>query len=48
VRLEPIHYRAPDEPVALLGSLGLSVKRHRMTNILPDPPIVYVYRCRGE
>lgn len=44
VGMEPIHYWAPAELVALLRGLGFETRRHRMRDILPYPHIVYVNR----
>lgn len=44
VGMEPIRYWPPDELRALLRSLGFEVSRHRMTDILPYPHILYVCR----
>lgn len=42
VGLEPIHYWPPVELAALLRDLGFEVVRHRMTDILPYPHVLYV------
>lgn len=44
VGMEPIRYWPPDELRALLQSLGFEIRRHRMTDILPYPHILYVGR----
>lgn len=48
VGLEPIRYWPPDELRAQLESLGFEVRRHRMTDILPYPHILYVGRQRSS
>ena len=42
VGMEPIHYWSPKEMVLLLEGLGCEVFRHRMTDFLPYPHILYV------
>ena len=42
VGMEPIHYWSPDELKELLESLGFRVFRHRMTDFLPYPHILYI------
>lgn len=44
VGMEPIRYWPPEELAAILQSLGFSVVKHRMTDILPYPHILYVCR----
>lgn len=41
---DPIHYWQPSELRAVLHGLGLDVKTHRMTDVLPYPHLVYVCR----
>jgi 2-polyprenyl-3-methyl-5-hydroxy-6-metoxy-1,4-benzoquinol methylase len=43
---DPIRYWPPAELSALLEQLGFEVRRHRMTDILPYPHILYVCRKR--
>ena len=42
VGFEPVHYWDPDELVNTLERLGFQVRRHRMTDILPYPHILYI------
>ncbi|MCP3961802.1 MAG: class I SAM-dependent methyltransferase [bacterium] len=44
VGFEPIRYWPPEELIALLARLGFRVYRHRMTDFLPYPHILYVAR----
>lgn len=44
VGMEPIRYWPPDELMELLTRLGFRVFRHRMTDILPYPHILYIAR----
>jgi 2-polyprenyl-3-methyl-5-hydroxy-6-metoxy-1,4-benzoquinol methylase len=44
VGMEPIRYWPPDELRGLLQKLGFEIRRHRMTDILPYPHILYVGR----
>ena len=44
---EPIHYWPPAELSALLEGLGFDVKRHRMTDLLPYPHVIYIARLPG-
>ena len=48
VGLEPIYYWPPTELAGLLRSFGFEVFRHRMTDILPYPHILYVCRLGDE
>jgi len=41
---EPIRYWAPEELMGILTGLGFSVVRHRMTDFLPYPHILYICR----
>jgi 2-polyprenyl-6-hydroxyphenyl methylase/3-demethylubiquinone-9 3-methyltransferase len=43
---EPIRYWPPAELSQVLERLGFEVRRHRMTDILPYPHILYVCRLR--
>lgn len=45
---EPIRYWPEEEVIALLGSLGFQVYRHRLKDILPYPHILYVARLPAE
>ncbi len=44
VGLEPIYYWPPVELTGLLRGLGFEVFRHRMTDVLPYPHMLYVCR----
>ncbi len=48
VGMEPIRYWPPAELRAQLQRLGFEVFRHRMTDILPYPHILYVCRQTGS
>lgn len=48
VGLEPIYYWPPSKLQHLLEDLGFEVHRHRMTDILPYPHILYVARPRSS
>lgn len=48
VGLEPIRYWPPDELRELLRRLGFEVFRHRMTDLLPYPHVLYVARRQGD
>ncbi len=47
VGMEPIHYWDPAELCALVESLGFSVKRHTINDLLPYPHILYVCSRRS-
>jgi 2-polyprenyl-3-methyl-5-hydroxy-6-metoxy-1,4-benzoquinol methylase len=47
VGMEPIRYWPPHELMALLRTLGFEVVKHRMTDILPYPHILYICRPGG-
>ena len=44
VGMDPIRYWPPNELAAILEGLGFEVMRHRMTDILPYPHLLYVCR----
>jgi 2-polyprenyl-3-methyl-5-hydroxy-6-metoxy-1,4-benzoquinol methylase len=44
VGMEPIRYWPPNELIAQLQALGFDVVKHRMTDILPYPHILYICR----
>ena len=48
VGMEPIRYWPPDELAQLLEDLGFLVYRHRMTDVLPYPHILYVARLTSS
>lgn len=48
VGMEPIHYWPPAELARLLESLGFVVHRHRMTDILPYPHVLFIARLPDE
>lgn len=48
VGLEPIRYWPPDELRELLRRLGFEVFRHRMTDVLPYPHVLYVARRKDN
>ena len=48
VGMDPIRYWPPNELSALLDRLGFEVMRHRMTDILPYPHLLYVCRKRRD
>ena len=45
---EPIRYWPPDELAGVLERLGFDVVRHRMTDFLPYPHILYVARLGAD
>ena len=47
VGMDPIRYWPPDELTDLLESLGFTVFRHRMTDFLPYPHVLYVAPLGG-
>jgi 2-polyprenyl-3-methyl-5-hydroxy-6-metoxy-1,4-benzoquinol methylase len=47
VGMEPIRYWPPRELAAVLQRLGFEVVKHRMTDILPYPHILYVCRLKS-
>ncbi len=48
VGFEPIRYWPPHELTDLLTTLGFDVVRHRMTDFLPYPHILYVAHLRAD
>ena len=48
VGFEPIRYWPPQELADLLATLGFDVVRHRMTDYLPYPHILYVAHLRTD